>query len=114
MKLTPMAVWRTRASPAPGSPTSTSSSRRTSGPPWAWITIARVMTGDSSTVPAAVKPLRIFAACAPGIEPLLLDEVRALGFEKASAVAGGVEMEGDLTAVYRANLELGLATHVLV
>ena len=36
MKLTPTAVCRTRAWPSPGSPTSTSSQRRTSGPPVSW------------------------------------------------------------------------------
>jgi putative N6-adenine-specific DNA methylase len=58
-------------------------------------------------------PLRIFCACAPGIEPLLADEVRALGAEP-SELAGGVELDGDLATVYRANLELGLALRVTV
>src|SRR2546421_823253 len=39
-KLTPIAVWRTRAWPGPGSPTGTSSSCSTSGPPVLWKRIA--------------------------------------------------------------------------
>src|SRR5229473_8613761 len=35
-KLTPIAVWRTRAWPGPGSPTGTSSSCSTSGAPVLW------------------------------------------------------------------------------
>ena len=39
MKLSPIAVWRTRASPGPGSPTSYCSTFRTSGPPCCSILI---------------------------------------------------------------------------
>ncbi len=39
-KLTLIAVWRMRASPAAGVGSSTSSQRITSGPPWAWMRIA--------------------------------------------------------------------------
>jgi putative N6-adenine-specific DNA methylase len=55
----------------------------------------------------------LFTACAPGLEPLLADEVRALGVEPA-VTAGGVEAAGDAALLYRANLELGLALKVLV
>ena len=58
--------------------------------------------------------LEIFVACAPGLEPLLLEEVVALGAQGARTTAGGVTLEGDLPLVYRANLELGLASHVLL
>jgi putative N6-adenine-specific DNA methylase len=37
---------------------------------------------------------RAFCACAPGVEPLLRDELAALGLE-ARAVPGGAEAEGD-------------------
>ncbi len=57
--------------------------------------------------------LRLFIACAPGLEPMLADEVADLG-APAQPVAGGVDTEGDLELVYRANLELGLALKVLV
>lgn len=56
--------------------------------------------------------MRLFAACAPGLEPLLATEVESLGVAPF-AVPGGVEYEGDLTTVLRSNLELGLALFVL-
>src|SRR5688572_31514011 len=43
MKLTPIAVWRMRAWPWPGSPTCTSSTCRTSGPPVLWNLTALVI-----------------------------------------------------------------------
>src|SRR5678809_759110 len=43
MKLTATYVWRTRAWPGPGSPTSTVSSSSTSGPPVWWKRMARAM-----------------------------------------------------------------------
>lgn len=59
--------------------------------------------------------MRIFVACAPGLEPLLSAEVRELGAgDSVEIVAGGVELEGDATMLHRAHLELGLASHVLV
>lgn len=61
-----------------------------------------------------VAPLRLFVACAPGLEPLLAEEVRALGLGTSNEVPGGVELEGDHDILWRANLELGLASHVLV
>src|SRR5262245_18229769 len=39
-KFTAMAVWRTRASPAAGGGSPTSSQRIASGPPWAWMRMA--------------------------------------------------------------------------
>jgi putative N6-adenine-specific DNA methylase len=59
--------------------------------------------------------LALFAACAPGLEALLLAEVAALpGAAAARSVAGGVEVEGDLGLLYRMGLELGLALKLLV
>src|SRR5687767_8309119 len=52
MKLTPTAVWRTRTSPLPGRETSTSSHRRTSAPPVAWMRTARLTT-RSTRLPEA-------------------------------------------------------------
>src|SRR5205085_10716766 len=43
MKFTATWLWRTRASPGPGSPTLTSSRCRTSGPPVAWKRMACAM-----------------------------------------------------------------------
>src|SRR5688572_3835963 len=43
MKLTATNLWRTRAWPGPGAPTSTCSNRRTSGPPVSWMRMAWAM-----------------------------------------------------------------------
>lgn len=59
-------------------------------------------------------PLRVFVSCAPGIEPWLADELRALGAAKLAVEPGGVSCEGDRVLLHRTNLELGLASHVLV
>lgn len=56
----------------------------------------------------------IFAACAPGLEPLLAEEVKRLDPERFEVVPGGVEATGGDDLVYRANLELGLAKNVLL
>jgi putative N6-adenine-specific DNA methylase len=55
----------------------------------------------------------LFAACAPGLEPLLSAELAALGFEPRSS-AGGVAFAGDARAAMRACLWLGTASHVLL
>src|SRR3989475_423511 len=47
----------------------------------------------------------LFAVCAPGLEPVLASEIRALGFP-GRALAGGVEAEGDLREAMRLNLWL--------
>lgn len=59
-----------------------------------------------------MKHLRLFAACLPGLEPWLRNEVAALG-ATPTVEAGGVAFEGDARLALRANLELGLASHVL-
>ena len=48
----------------------------------------------------------IFLACAPGLEPVLRDEARDLGFDKPICVPGGVTFCGGWPEVWRANLEL--------
>ena len=55
------------------------------------------------------RQMRLFASSAPGLEELLEAEVRALGVSAPTVIPGGVEFEGSLELVYRANLELGLA-----
>jgi len=55
----------------------------------------------------------VFVSCLPGLEPLLGSEVAELG-QSGEAMPGGVAVSGDRRLIYRANLELGLATHVLV
>jgi putative N6-adenine-specific DNA methylase len=59
------------------------------------------------------KPVSLFAACQPGIEPLLAREVAAFGVE-ARVVAGGVELAGDVRLAMRAARWLGTASHLLV
>ena len=62
-------------------------------------------------------PLAIVATCAPGLETILADEiVETLGTDAGmpSIEPGGVAMQGDAALVVRANLELGVASRVLV
>jgi putative N6-adenine-specific DNA methylase len=64
------------------------------------------MNGGSESV-------RIFAVAAPGVEELLVAELRELGLP-AEVVQGGVEWEGPMEHVQLANLHSRLATRVLV
>jgi putative N6-adenine-specific DNA methylase len=57
--------------------------------------------------------MQLFVVCAPGLEPVLAGEMAALGFA-VRQIAGGVETDGSLDQVYRANLWLRSATRVLV
>jgi 23S rRNA G2445 N2-methylase RlmL len=54
-----------------------------------------------------------FVTCAPGIEPLLHAEIRALRLAKAERQVGGVYFEGDAVDAMRANLWLRTAVRVL-
>ncbi|MFH0943764.1 MAG: THUMP domain-containing protein [Planctomycetota bacterium] len=58
--------------------------------------------------------LSLFAACLPGLEPLLLNELVPLGAGRSEIVPGGVRFVGDRSVLYRANLCTGLATQILV
>lgn len=58
-------------------------------------------------------PLDMFAICPPGFEAALEAEARACGFETARAAKGGVELQGDWSTVWRANLHLRGATRIL-
>src|SRR3989442_1133456 len=55
----------------------------------------------------------LFVVCAPGLEPVLASEMRALGLP-GRALAGGVETEGDLREAMRLNLWLRTASRVLI
>lgn len=55
----------------------------------------------------------IFLACAPGQEGFLAEEAREAGFTKPRQRLGGVEILGDWSDVWRANLELRGAVRVL-
>ncbi|MBX3464650.1 MAG: class I SAM-dependent RNA methyltransferase [Planctomycetes bacterium] len=59
------------------------------------------------------RPFDLFAACLPGLEPLLAGELSALGLDPRP-LRGGVAFTGDTTQVLRAGLWLGTASHVLV
>lgn len=54
-----------------------------------------------------------FVTCAPGLEPVLHGEIRALRFAKVERQVGGVYFEGDRSDAMRANLELRTAVRVL-
>lgn len=56
---------------------------------------------------------RLFVACAPGIEPLLVRELQGLGFVSES-LPGGAELTVDLRGVYRVLLGCGLGLRVLL
>src|SRR5215212_7893255 len=58
--------------------------------------------------------LPYFASCAPGLEPLLLAELRALRVAGARQEEGGVAFGGGERALYTANLHLRTASRVLV
>lgn len=58
--------------------------------------------------------LPYFASCAPGLEPVLLAELRALRVAGARAEEGGVAFGGGERALYAANLHLRTASRVLV
>jgi putative N6-adenine-specific DNA methylase len=78
----------------------------------------------SAVAPAAVAPtggdedgagiLDIFLAATPGLEPLLAEEARSLGFADPRSEPGGVAIRGGWPEVWRANLQLRGAGRVLV
>ncbi len=55
----------------------------------------------------------IFATCAPGLEPVLHAEIKALRLSKVEQQVGGVRFEGKLGDIWRCNLELRTAIRVL-
>ena len=56
----------------------------------------------------------IFLVCAPGLEPVLRDEARELGFTDAAAQPGGGTITGSWADMRRANLMLRGATRVVI
>ena len=56
---------------------------------------------------------RFFAPCPRGLEPLLAQELTALGGTESTTVDGGVHFRGTLATAWRANLESRLASRVL-
>ncbi len=59
-------------------------------------------------------PLRLFASAPRGIEPLLADELRALGAGNVKETRAGVTFEGDLALAYRVCLWSRVANRVLL
>ena len=59
-------------------------------------------------------PLRFFAVCANGIEPLLADELRALGAADVRETRAGASFAGGLATAYRICLWSRLASRVLL
>lgn len=74
------------------------------------------MSSPSLRRPAAEPPSwRLFAVAAPGTEDLVASELRALpGTRDLLEQPGGVEWTGDLSSLYRANLQLRTASRVLL
>jgi putative N6-adenine-specific DNA methylase len=60
-----------------------------------------------------VTAIRYFATCGRGIEPVLADELRALGARDVATGRGGVQFAGDKALLYQANLWLRTAIRVL-
>lgn len=68
-------------------------------------------THASDRKPVTLFPL--FATCARGVEPVLADELRALGAAAVEPGRGGVAFQGDQATLYKANLWLRTAIRVL-
>jgi putative N6-adenine-specific DNA methylase len=60
------------------------------------------------------RELEIFLATAPGLEEILLEEVRGKGFRRPRAIPGGVVLHGGWPDAWRANLWVRGAGRVLV
>ncbi len=58
--------------------------------------------------------LACYAACLPGLEPFVADELVALGVRPGPVGRGGVPFTGSTRQLYAANLHLSTATRVLV
>jgi putative N6-adenine-specific DNA methylase len=68
--------------------------------------------GDITDINAGGE-LEIFLVTAPGLESVLCAEARAKGFHAATAIKGGVTVQGGWPEAWRANLELRGAVRVL-
>jgi putative N6-adenine-specific DNA methylase len=85
---------------------------------------ARPASGDSRSAyrsPLAAQPCacvnprphQFFAICPRGLEPLLADELRALGAQSLEAEGGGIGFAGEMKTAYAANLSSRIASRVL-
>lgn len=57
---------------------------------------------------------RFFATSAKGVEPILTKELMELGIDNLKTASGGVQFEGSMETLYRANLWLRTANRVLM
>jgi 23S rRNA G2445 N2-methylase RlmL len=64
--------------------------------------------------PASAARETFFVTCAPGVEPLLHAEARALKLSKVERQVGGIQFEGTLHDAMRANLWMRTAVRVLM
>ena len=62
---------------------------------------------------ASARPEQFFAPCPRGLEPLLQEDMTAIGASDVKIVPGGVSFVGSWETCYRANLESRIATRVL-
>ncbi len=69
-----------------------------------------------SSSPKSESNWPLFVACAPGLEPMLLAEVEALGLPETvpTSVPGGVELTASFETLYRLGVELGLGLKLLL
>ncbi len=73
------------------------------------------MTEESPATPlSAALPGPLFVTCARGLEPLLVDELKALGLTEVAERGGGVTANGRWIDAYRACLWSRLASRVLL
>lgn len=67
-----------------------------------------------STTERDQKPFELFAIAAPGLEPLVEREVRALGVTRPTVEHGGIAFAGGRELLYRTNLHLRTASRIVV
>jgi putative N6-adenine-specific DNA methylase len=81
-------------------------------------TPAAPVTAQAEAVAARAKPgveiFPVFAPCPQGLEGVLVDELKGLGFADAWAGRAGAHFTADWTEVMRVNLQSRLATRILV
>src|SRR5688572_31266122 len=69
-------------------------------------------TGIPATEPVTDR-LDLFAIAAPGLEPIVERELRAVGMDSVRVDPGGVAFTGGRAAMYRATLHLRTASRVV-
>ena len=67
-----------------------------------------------SVVPPGTSTYDAFAVTAPGLAPLVAAELRELGVEPAAVDDAGVAFAADVATLYRANIQLRIASRVVI